>query len=82
MNTGEHPDRSPEPLLLGWLSLPILKTIGYIVSTISVVLLALVSWQKAKEDPLLLACLIGGSLASIIGMFCRWLSYEIKKRGR
>lgn len=62
------------------LSPPHIKTFGYLVSTISVVLLAIVSWPKAKESPLLLACLIGGALTSVIGMFCRWLSYEIEKR--
>lgn len=63
-------------------SLQILKTIGYLVSTISVVLLTLVSWPKAQESTLLLACLIGGALTSVIGMFCRWLSYEIEHRRR
>ena len=57
-----------------------LKTFGYVISTVSVVLLALVSWPKAKDTPLLLACLIGGAVASIIGMACRWLSYEIEQR--
>ncbi|CDX62350.1 hypothetical protein MPL3365_70419 [Mesorhizobium plurifarium] len=32
------------------------------------------------ESPLLTACLLGGAATSIIGMFCRWLSYEIEKR--
>lgn len=62
------------------LSPPHIKTVSYLVSTISVVLLAIVAWPKAKESPLLLACLIGGALTSVIGMFCRWLSYEIEKR--
>jgi hypothetical protein len=69
-----------DPKLLGWLSLPMLKTLGYLISTVSVVLLALVSWPKAKDSPLLIACLIGGVLTSMIGMFCRWLSYEIEER--
>ena len=56
------------------------KSFGYLVSTISVVLLAIVSWSKAREEPLLMACLIGGVAASIIGMFCRWLSYEVEER--
>lgn len=63
-------------------SLQILKTFGYLVSTVSVVLLAVVAWPKAQESPLLLACLIGGALTSVIGMFCRWLSYEIEHRRR
>ena len=57
-----------------------IKSFGYLISTISVVLLSIVSWSKAKEQPLLMACLIGGAISSIIGMFCRWLSYEIEER--
>jgi nicotinamide riboside transporter PnuC len=57
-----------------------LKSLGYLVSTISVALLAIVSWPKAQENPVMMACLVGGAAASIIGMFCRWLSYEIEER--
>lgn len=74
------PGASDQVRLFGWLSLPMLKTIGYIVSTVSVVLLAIVSWPKAQENPVLLACLIGGTVTSMIGMFCRWLSYQIEER--
>jgi biotin transporter BioY len=58
----------------------LLKTGGYLVSTISVVLLAIVAAPKAAESPFLMACLIGGVVTSIIGMACRWLSYQIEKR--
>ncbi|MDH6231956.1 hypothetical protein M2281_002554 [Mesorhizobium soli] len=57
-----------------------LKGAGYLISTVSVLLLAFVSWQHAKESVALTACLLVGALASIIGMFCRWLTYEIEKR--
>lgn len=57
-----------------------LKGAGYFVSTISVFLLAAVSWSHARESLLLTACLVGGAATSIVGMFCRWLSYEIEKR--
>lgn len=57
-----------------------LKTFGYLISTFSVVLLAIVSWPKAKDDGVLLACLIAGAAASIIGVFCRWLTYEVEER--
>jgi hypothetical protein len=50
-----------EPMLFGWMSLPMLKTIGYLISTVSVVLLAIVSWPKAKDSAFLAACLIGGA---------------------
>ncbi len=71
---------SGEPRIAGRVSPPMLKTLGYCISTVSVALLAIVAWPRAKGDPLLLACLIGGALASIIGMSCRWLSYELEKR--
>lgn len=57
-----------------------LKSFGYFISTISVVLLAVVSWPKAKDSSILMACLLGGAATSIVGMFCRWLSYEIEER--
>ena len=61
-------------------SLHLLKGIGYLISTVSVMLLAIVSWSSASRSPLLIACLLGGAATSIVGMFCRWLSYEIEKR--
>ena len=61
-------------------SLHILKGMGYLVSTLSVVLLAIVSWSSASDSPLLVACLLIGAAASIAGMFCRWLTYEVEKR--
>jgi hypothetical protein len=56
-----------------------IKTSGYLVSTLSVVLLGIVSWKAAQESPLLMACLLGGMAASMLGMFLRWLSYQIDK---
>ncbi|MDX8468877.1 hypothetical protein RFM26_24520 [Mesorhizobium sp. VK23B] len=61
-------------------SLHLLKGIGYSISTVSVMLLAIVSWGSASKSPLLIACLLGGATTSMIGMFCRWLSYEVEKR--
>ncbi|WP_143750500.1 MULTISPECIES: hypothetical protein [unclassified Mesorhizobium] len=57
-----------------------LKGIGYVVSMVSVILLAVVSWKSASQDPLLAACLFGGAATSIAGMCCRWTSYAIEKR--
>lgn len=57
-----------------------IKSSGYLVSTLSVVLLGVVSWKSASEKPLLAACLIVGMATSVIGMFLRWLSYEIEER--
>ncbi|RWD63143.1 MAG: hypothetical protein EOS36_13290 [Mesorhizobium sp.] len=61
-------------------SLHLLKGIGYLISTVSVILLATVSWESASQSPVLIACLLGGATTSIVGMFCRWLSYEVEKR--
>ena len=61
-------------------SLHMLKGGGYLISTVSVVLLAIVSWSSASKSPLLVACLLVGAVSSIVGMFFRWLTYEIDKR--
>jgi hypothetical protein len=55
----------------------LIKTSGYLVSTLSVVLLGIVSFDSARKHPLLLACLIIGMVTSAIGMGLRWLSYQL-----
>jgi hypothetical protein len=57
----------------------VIKTLGYLISTISVMLLAAVSWKSASKEPVLLACLIGGAATSILGMVLRWTSYALEK---
>lgn len=57
-----------------------LKGIGYLISTVSVVLLAIVSWKTASQNGWLTACLFGGAATSILGMCFRWASYVIEKR--
>jgi hypothetical protein len=57
-----------------------LKTAGYLTSSVSVFLLATVSWASAQKSPILTACLVAGAITSIIGMFFRWLAYELEKR--
>lgn len=57
-----------------------LKGFGYSTSSVSVFLLAVVSWSSAQKSALLTALLIAGAATSIVGMFCRWLTYEIEKR--
>lgn len=57
-----------------------IKTAGYLVSTVSVVLLGIVSWQTASEKPLVMICLIIGMLASAAGMLLRWISYQVQER--
>lgn len=56
-----------------------IKTIGYMISVVSVVLLAIVSWKNAASNPVLAVCLFGGALTSVTGMAMRWLSYEMEE---
>jgi len=58
----------------------IFKGFGYLVSTISVVLLGIVAWKSASEQPLLFLCLILGMAASVIGMALRWISHRIEQK--
>jgi hypothetical protein len=57
-----------------------LKGFGYLVSTLSVILLGIVAWKGAKEEPLLLACLLAGMAASVAGMGLRWLSHRLSEK--
>ena len=51
-----------------------MKGNGYLVSILSVLLLMIPPLKSAKEDPLILACLVGGAALSILGMYMRWLA--------
>jgi hypothetical protein len=55
-----------------------IKAAGYAISTLSVVLLGIVSWESAQKDTTLALCLAAGMLTSIMGMALRWLSYRIE----
>jgi hypothetical protein len=57
-----------------------LKTLGYAVSTLSVLLLAIPSWKSAMEQPILFVALLLGIATSITGMFLRWLSFLKERR--
>ena len=57
-----------------------LKGGGYLVSTLSVVLLAVPALKSALESPLMLACLVCGALASILGMGLRWRSHRLEQK--
>jgi len=50
------------------------KSGGYLVSILSVLLLVVPSLKSAKENPLVLLCLILGAVASILGMALRWVA--------
>ena len=58
----------------------LLKGLGYLVSTASVLLLGIVAWKGAREEPLLFACLLAGMAASVAGMALRWLSHLLSER--
>jgi hypothetical protein len=58
----------------------VLKTVGYLISTLSVMLLSIVSWTATDDDPVLRACLVAGVLASVAGMYFRWLSFRRDER--
>jgi hypothetical protein len=60
----------------------VLKTFGYLVSTLSVVLLGIVSWKSAIETPALMAPLVLGMATAILGMLLRWCAYLIEHRER
>lgn len=52
-----------------------LKTIGYVISILSVILLGVAAWRTASQDDVLLFCLVGGMIASVLGMLLRWISH-------
>jgi hypothetical protein len=58
------------------------KGVGYLVSTVSVLLLGTVAWQGAAENPELKYYLIGGMATAILGMFLRFLSHERDRKRR
>ena len=57
-----------------------LKSLGYFVSIISVILLGIVAWEVASHDDFLFACLVGGMVTSVIGMGLRWTSFYVKDK--
>jgi hypothetical protein len=57
----------------------VLKGLGYLTSTLSVILLGAVSLQSAQKNPLLFACLLLGMATSIAGMFLRWRSHRLEQ---
>jgi uncharacterized membrane protein YccC len=56
------------------------KGLGYLISILSVFLLAAGSLKNASQDPMLFACLVAGMATSIAGMGLRYLSYRREQR--
>lgn len=59
-----------------------LKALGYLISTVSVVLLGVVAWKGAQDDPPMLAILIAGMALSVAGMGVRLISHLRDKTRR
>ncbi|HVH49482.1 MAG TPA: hypothetical protein VM760_06340 [Sphingomicrobium sp.] len=57
-----------------------MKGLGYLVSTLSVLLLGLVAWPGPDEPQWKAAVLVAGMAASVIGMFLRFLSHRKQER--
>ena len=53
-----------------------MKSTGYLISTISVVLLGIVAWPKPADPPWKAVILIAGILASLLGLLLRYLAYQ------
>ncbi len=59
-----------------------LKGIGYLISTVSVVLLGIVSRDATRDKPLMRILLIAGMATSVIGMVVRMTSHIRDKEGK
>jgi uncharacterized membrane protein YhhN len=57
-----------------------MKGLGYLISTLSVVLLGTVAWPKPDEPQWKVGIVIAGMAASILGMFLRFLSHRKQAR--
>ena len=57
-----------------------MKSLGYLISTLSVFMLGAVAWPKPGEPRLMMWLVLGGMAASILGMFLRYLSHRKDKR--
>jgi drug/metabolite transporter (DMT)-like permease len=57
-----------------------IKGAGYLVSSVSVILLAIPGLTAAMENPWFGVCLAIGVAASIGGMLLRWRSHRLEQR--
>jgi uncharacterized membrane protein YhhN len=53
-----------------------LKGLGYLISSISVLLLGAVAWPKPEDPKWHLWALVAGMAVSIMGMGVRWVSHR------
>ena len=57
-----------------------MKSLGYLVSTLSVLLLGVVAWPQPGEPRAKMWLVLGGMATSIVGMFLRYLSHRQDER--
>jgi hypothetical protein len=57
-----------------------MKSLGYLISTISVLLLGIVAWPGPGEPRWKALAVLAGGGASVAGMFLRYLSHRQEKR--
>ena len=56
-----------------------LKFLGYFISTISVIMLGVAAWPGPDEPQYKTWVVLGGSIASVLGMGVRYLSHRHEK---
>ena len=57
-----------------------MKSLGYLISTLSVLMLGAVAWPKPGDPPEVKWLVIGGMASSVAGMFLRYLSHRKDKQ--
>lgn len=61
---------------------PDLKGLGYLISALSVVLLAIPAFKFAARDAWTMAALAAGMALSVCGMLLRWRSHQLDRQER
>lgn len=57
-----------------------MKSLGYLIATLSVFMLGAVAWPRPGDPPQAMWLVLGGMAASIVGMLLRYLSHRQDKR--
>ena len=56
-----------------------MKSFGYLISIVSVLLLGTVAWPRPGDPPWKAVVVMAGMAASILGMFLRYVSHRHEK---
>lgn len=59
-----------------------LKTVGYSISSLSVLCLGAASWDGAQGKPMIEALILAGMATSILGMGFRWVSFAREQQAK